>query len=122
MQAEGDPDAAIANFDKAMSLSTERDSKALAYYGVALMGKQRYVEAVENFQAALDVSPTWALPQWGLAWSSFGQIKKGCPCGPEDEALVAAMIEHNKKAAEFGINDPRLQERVDILAKGEKIK
>jgi hypothetical protein len=32
------------------------------------------------------------------------------------------MIEHNKKAAEFGINDPRIQERVDILVKGEKIK
>jgi len=66
--------------------------------------------------------PNWGLPHWGLAWASFGQIEPGCPCGPEGAKLKQALVEHAKKAAELGTNDPALMERADIIGRGEKVR
>ena len=45
-----------------------------------------------------------------------------CPCTEEDEALVVLIVDHTAKATEYGVPDPALQERSEILGRGEKIK
>jgi hypothetical protein len=62
------------------------------------------------------------MAHWGLAWSAFGQIGTGCPCTPEDDALVALIVDHAAKATEFGAVDPGLQNAADTLGRGEKVK
>jgi tetratricopeptide (TPR) repeat protein len=89
---------------------------------LTLKDSQRYEEAVEYFSKAAEAVPNYGLAHWGLAWSAFGQIKSGCPCTPEDEALVVLIVDHSAKALEYGANDPGLTERAEILGKGEKIK
>ena len=117
----GDLENAHQTLQKAVS---KADVNALgwAYYGVTLKDKQQFPEAAEYFKKAVEAYPNYGLAHWGLAWSSFGQITAGCPCTPEDEALVQVIVEHAKQAVQYGVNDPALQERADILARGEKVK
>jgi tetratricopeptide (TPR) repeat protein len=115
-------DKALETLAKATSLPGYENALGWAYYGVTLKDKQRYGEAAGYFQKAVGAYPNFGLAHWGLAWSSFGQIAKGCPCTPEDEALVKTLVEHAKLATEYGVNDPGLTERADILGRGEKVK
>ena len=115
-------DKALETLAKATSLPGYENALGWTYHGVALKDKQRFAEAAGYFQKAVDAYPNYGLAHWGLAWSSFGQIAKGCPCTPEDEALVKTLVEHAKLATEYGVNDPGLTERADILGRGEKVK
>ncbi len=115
-------DKAIETLAKATSLPEYKNALGWAYYGVALKDKQRFGEAAGYFQRAVDAVPNYALAHWGLAWSSFGQIGKGCPCTPEDEALVKTLVEHAKLATQYGANDPALTNAADVLGRGEKVK
>jgi tetratricopeptide (TPR) repeat protein len=113
---------ALEALSKAASTPDYADPLGLTYHGIALKDVQRYAEAAASFEKAIEAVPNWGLPHWGLAWSSFGQIEPGCPCGPEGEALKDALIEHANKAAELGTNDPALMERAAILGRGEKVR
>ncbi|HSF20276.1 MAG TPA: tetratricopeptide repeat protein [Vicinamibacteria bacterium] len=115
-------DNAYNTLQKAVSLPEYQNALGWAYYGVTLKDKQQFADAAQYFQKAVEAYPNYGLAHWGLAWSSFGQIKAGCPCTPEDEALVQTLVEHAKLAAQYGVNDPALTERSDILARGEKVK
>jgi hypothetical protein len=35
---------------------------------------------------------------------------------------VKTLVEHAKLAVQYGVNDPALTERADILGRGEKVK
>jgi len=98
------------------------DPRGLYSLGAAYLNQQNYTEAIEPFQRAAEALPAWGQPHIGLAWATFAQIPKGCPCGPEDEGRVQSVTEHYQKAVELGTQDPALKERVDVLGKGEKIK
>ncbi|MFQ5789193.1 MAG: tetratricopeptide repeat protein, partial [Acidobacteriota bacterium] len=115
-------DQAIEVLSKAASTADYSNPAGLYYLGAAYLNKQNYADAVEPLQKAAEVFPTWGAPHIGLVWSYFGQIQKGCPCGPEDEERVAKMQEHYQKAVDLGMSDPALKQRVDALARGEKIK
>jgi tetratricopeptide (TPR) repeat protein len=115
-------DNALQTLEKAVALPDYSNALGWAYYGVTLKDKQRFAEAAGYFEKAVEAFPNYGLAHWGLAWSSFGQIKPGCPCGPEDEALVATIVEHTKLAVQYGVNDPGLNERAEILGRGEKVK
>ena len=113
---------ALETLEKAVTSPEYGNALGWAYYGVTLKDSQRFAEAAGYFEKAIEAFPNYGLAHWGLAWSAFGQIKAGCPCTPEDEALVKVIVDHAAKAAEYGVNDPGLQERADILGRGEKIK
>lgn len=115
-------DKALETLARATSLPDYANPLGWAYYGVALKDKQQFKDAAGYFQKAVDAYPNYGLAHWGLAWSAFGQIAKGCPCTPEDEALVKTLVEHAKLAAQYQANDPSLTERADILGRGEKVK
>ena len=116
------PDKARETLAKATSLPGYENALGWAYYGVTLKDKQQFKDAAGYFQKAVEAYPNFGLAHWGLAWSAFGQIAKGCPCTPEDEALVKILVEHAKLAKDYNVNDPGLSERADILGRGEKVK
>lgn len=115
-------DAALTSLEKASSSEAYSDMLGLAYLGVALKDKQRYAEAQGYFERVVEAVPNYGMAHWGLAWSAFGQIATGCPCTPEDEALVEKLVAHSAKAVELGADDAALTERAEILARGEKVK
>ena len=114
-------DPAMSRLEKAVGTPDYQNALGWAFYGLTLKDSQRFSEAVEYFQKTLVAFPTYGMAHWGLAWSAFGQIKSGCPCDGDD-GLVALVVDHNSKAVENGAVDPGLQERADILAKGEKVR
>ncbi len=116
------PDKARETLAKATSLPGYENALGWAYYGVTLKDKQQFKDAAGYFQKAVEAYPNFGLAHWGLAWSAFGQIAKGCPCTPEDEALVKILVEHAKLAKDYNVNDPGLSERADLLGRGEKVK
>jgi tetratricopeptide (TPR) repeat protein len=101
-------DKALETLAKATSMPEYDNALGWAYYGVVLKDKQRFKEAAGYFQKAVDAYPNFGLAHWGLAWS--------------DEALVKTLVEHAKAAVQYGVNDPGLTERADILGRGEKVK
>ena len=115
-------DRSLEVLGKAAATPNYKNAMGFAFLGVGHKDKQNFSNAAEWFEKASAASPTWGLPHWGLAWSYFGLIKKGCPCGPEDQERVAKIKEHYDKAASLGVNDPALGSRVDLLVKGEKLK
>jgi tetratricopeptide (TPR) repeat protein len=119
-------DKALQTLSKAAALPNYSESTfpalGWAYYGLALKDKQQFKDAAGYFQKAVDAYPNYGLAHWGLAWSAFGQIAKGCPCTPEDEALVKILEDHTKLATQYNANDPQLIQRADILGRGEKVK
>jgi tetratricopeptide (TPR) repeat protein len=115
-------DKALDTLAKATAMPEYENALGWAFYGVALKDKQRFAEAAGYFEKAIAAYPNFGLAHWGLAWSAFGQIAKGCPCDANDEAKVKVLVEHAGLAAQYGVNDPGLKERADILGRGEKVK
>jgi superkiller protein 3 len=118
-------DKAMTTLQKATAMPDYKNVKGMTYMGVLYREpgpNQNFPEAAKWFGKAAEALPNWGLPHWGLAWSLFGQIKKGCPCGPEDDERVTRIKEHAEKAASLGVNDPALMQRAEALAKGEKLK
>ena len=93
-----------------------------AVLGLALKDKKEFDKAIAPLEKAADLAPKWWMPRWGAAWSYFGGFKKGCPCGPEDQARVQKMQAHYDQMLALGGTDAALGERVKMLASGLKIK
>jgi tetratricopeptide (TPR) repeat protein len=113
---------AVTVLSKAAASPDYHNPRGLYSLGAARLNTQNFAEAVEPFQRAIEALPNWGQPHIGLAWATFAQIPKGCPCGPEDQERVRSLTEHYQKAVELGAQDPALKERVDVLGRGEKIK
>jgi tetratricopeptide (TPR) repeat protein len=113
---------AVTVLSKAAASPDYSNPRALYSLGAAHLNTQNFVAAVQPFRRAIEALPNWGQPHIGLAWATFAQIPKGCPCGPEDEERVRNLTEHYRKAVELGIQDPALKERVDVLGRGEKIR
>ncbi len=93
-----------------------------AVLGLALKDAGHFEEAIGWFEKAATLSPKWWLPHWGAAWCYFGLIKKGCPCGPEDDERVKRMKAHFDEMVARQGKDPDLEQRVSALLKGQKVK
>lgn len=115
-------DRAIAILQKATGTAGYKSAAGFVVLGLALKDKQSFGEALPWFGKASELAPEWWLPHWGAAWSYFGTIKKGCPCGPEDADRVAKMKDHFDKMLSLKGKDAGLQERVDALTKGQKVR
>jgi membrane dipeptidase len=115
-------DRAIELLKKAASTPDYRNPVGYYYLGAAYLNTQAFADAVEPLQKVVELTPNWGQAHVVLGWAYFGMIKKGCPCGPEDEERVQKMKEHYEKAVSLGTADPALQQRVEILGRGEKIR
>jgi tetratricopeptide (TPR) repeat protein len=115
-------DRAGVVLEKAVTAPDYKNPLGFAVLGLVLKDKQNFADAVGWFEKASTLSPKWWLPHWGAAWSHFGLIKKGCPCGAEDDERVRKVKEHFDQMIALQGNDPALEQRVDALAKGQKIK
>ncbi len=115
-------DQAVQALKKAVATPNYKNPIGFAVLGLALKDQQNCDEGLKWLAQAVELSPEWWLPHWGAAWCYFGQIKKGCPCGPEDEQRVAKMKEHVEKMLSLKKNDPVLEQRLDLMVKGQKIK
>jgi tetratricopeptide (TPR) repeat protein len=107
---------------KAVKTADYRNPLGFGVYGLVLKDKQNFAEAAGWFEKAAAGSPKWWIPHWGAAWSYFGLIKKGCPCSPEDEERVKKIKEHFDQMIALQGKDPALEQRVDALTKGQKVK
>jgi len=107
---------------KAVKTADYRNPLGFGVYGLTLKDKQSFAEAVGWFEKAAAGSPKWWIPHWGAAWSYFGLIKKGCPCGAEDDERVKKIKEHFDQMVALQGKDPALEQRVDALTKGQKVK
>lgn len=107
---------------KAVAMPDYNNPIGFGVLGLVLKDKQNYAEALGWFEKAGALSAKWWLPPWGAAWSHFGVIKKGCPCGPEDDERVRKIKEYYDRMVVLGGSDAALEQRVDALAKGQKIK
>lgn len=108
----------------------------LAHYalGQALMAANDFAGAQGHFDSATVALPTWGQPFRMLAWTvvlqvqygpcrlkdaSFGERMKaaqvGCPASAADYDRVAEAVAHNDQAKGMGVQDPALQERLDVL-------
>lgn len=115
-------DRAIQLLQKAIASPGYKNALGFGVLGLALKDQQAFGEALGHFEKAVELQPKWWLPHWGAAWSHFGLIKKGCPCGPEDEERVKKMKAHFDLMTSLEGKDPALGERVAALLKGQKIK
>jgi tetratricopeptide (TPR) repeat protein len=115
-------DRAIELLRKAVASPGYQNPLGFGVLGLALKDKQAYDESLGHFDKAIALAPKWWLPHWGAAWSLFGSIKKGCPCGPEDEERIKKMKAHFDQMTALEGKDPALAQRVAALLKGEKIK
>jgi tetratricopeptide (TPR) repeat protein len=115
-------DRAIEALQQAVATPKYENPMGYAVLGLALKDKQDYATAITHLEKAAELAPKWWMPRWGAAWSYFGQFKKGCPCGPEDQARVQKMQAHYDQMTALGGKDPGLAERVKMLASGLKIK
>jgi tetratricopeptide (TPR) repeat protein len=107
---------------KAVAMSDYNNPIGFGVLGLVLKDKQNFADALGWFDKAAALSTKWWLPHWGAAWSHFGLIKKGCPCGSEDDERVRKIKEHYDQMVAVGGKDPALEQRVDALQKGQKIK
>lgn len=116
------PDRALEMLRKASAAPGYQSPMGFTVLGLVLKDRQQYGEALGYFEKAIELAPKWWLPHWGLAWSHFGLIKKGCPCGAADEERVQKLKAHFDAMTSFGGKDPALQQRVEALLNGLKIK
>jgi len=107
---------------KALATPEYNNPIGFGVLGLVLKDKQNFAEALGLFEKAAALSAKWWLPAWGAAWSHFGLIKKGCPCGAEDEERVRKIKEQYDRMVALGGSDPALEQRVEALLKGQKIK
>jgi tetratricopeptide (TPR) repeat protein len=115
-------DRAIELLQKAAGTPDYKNPMGHAVLGVALKDRTLFADALGHFEKAAALAPKWWLPHWGAAWSEFGLIKKGCPCGPEDDERVQKMKGHFDQMTGLKGEDPALAQRVEALLKGQKIK
>jgi tetratricopeptide (TPR) repeat protein len=115
------PDRALEMLQKAAAAPDFKSPMGLTVLGLVLKDKQRYDEALTHLLKAVELAPKWWLPHWGAAWSYFGEIKKGCPCGEADKERVQKLKTHYDAMTSLDGKDPALQARVEALLKGLKI-
>ena len=115
-------DRTVEVLQKAVATPDYANPMGLAVLGLALKDKKDYTAAIGHLEKAADLAPKWWMPRWGAAWSYFGGFKKGCPCGPDDQARVEKMQAHYDQMIALGGTDAALGERVKMLASGLKIK
>jgi tetratricopeptide (TPR) repeat protein len=115
-------DRAIQALQKAVAAPGYDNAMGLAVLGLALKDRQDFAEALGYFDKAVELAPKWWLPHWGAAWAHFGLIKKGCPCGEADDQRVKQMKTHFDAMTGLEGKDPALEQRVDALLKGQKIR
>jgi len=115
-------DRALELLQKATAAQGYKNAMGFAVLGLAFKDKQDFAAALGGFVKASELAPDWWLPRWGAAWSYFGQIKKGCPCGPEDDERVQKAKEQFDKMVSLQGKDPVLEQRLDALLKGQKVK
>ncbi|MGB2717367.1 MAG: tetratricopeptide repeat protein [Vicinamibacterales bacterium] len=116
------PDRALEMLQKAAATPGFSSPMGLTVLGLVLKDRQRFDEALTYLLKAVELAPKWWLPHWGAAWSYFGQIKKGCPCGEADNQRVQKLKAHFDAMTSLDGKDPGLQARVEALLKGLKIK
>ncbi len=107
---------------KAVATPDYNNAVGFGVLGLVRKDKQNFAEALGWFEKAAALSTKWWLPEWGAAWSHFGLIKKGCPCGSEDGERVRKIKEHYDRMVALNGSDPALEQRVDALLKGQKVK
>ena len=115
-------DRAIQTLQKAVATPDYGNALGFAVLGLALKDRQNFGDALPHFEKAVSLAPKWWLPHWGAAWSHFGLIKKGCPCGEADDQRIKKMKAHYDTMTSLDGKDPALEARVDALLKGQKIK
>ncbi len=115
-------DRAIQMLQKAVATPGYENAMGFAVLGLALKDRQSFAEALGYFDKAVELAPKWWLPHWGAAWSHFGLIKKGCPCGEVDDQRVTKMKAHYDSMTSLQGKDQALEVRVDALLKGQKVK
>ncbi len=115
-------DRAVETLQKAVATPEYANPMGYAVLGLALKDKKDYATSITHLERAAELAPKWWMPRWGAAWSYFGQFKKGCPCGPDDQARVQKMQAHFDEMTALGGKDPGLAERVKMLVSGLKIK
>ena len=115
-------DKALETLEKAKSIPDYNN--LLGYYalGQVYVSQQRYIEAAAVLDKVVEGSPNWGQAHRMAGWAKYGQLKPGCPCTPEDEALAQKVVDHHAKMVESGAADPDLQKRAEALANGEKIR
>ncbi|WP_396626213.1 tetratricopeptide repeat protein [Luteitalea sp.] len=115
-------DRTIETLTKATASTGYANPMGYAVLGLALKDKKEFDKAIPSLEKAGELAPKWWMPRWGAAWSYFGGFKKGCPCGPEDQAKVQKMQAHYDQMLALGGTDAALGERVKMLSSGLKIK
>jgi tetratricopeptide (TPR) repeat protein len=115
-------DRTIETLQKVVATPDYRNPMGYGVLGLALKDKGDYAGSLPLLEKAIELEPKWWMPHWGAAWSHFGLIKKGCPCGAEDEERVKKMQAHLDQVTSLGGSDPALAERVKALASGQKIR
>lgn len=115
-------DRTIETLQKVVVLPDYKNPMGFGVLGLALKDKADYEAALPHLNKAIELEPKWWMPHWGAAWANFALIKKGCPCGPDDEARVKTMQTHFDQMVALGGADPALAERVKALASGQKIR
>lgn len=116
------PDRALPLLEKATATPDYKNPLGYGVFGLLLLDKKEYERSLTAFERAAELAPKWYLPHYGAGWAIFASFKKKCPCGPEDEARVQKMKEHVEAMTALGHKDPKLEERLSILLKGEKIR
>lgn len=115
-------DRTVETLQKVIASPDYQNAMGYGVLGLALKDRGELVEALGHFEKAAQLEPKWMVPRWGAAWSEFGLIKKGCPCGPEDQERVQRMKAHFDEMTTLGGKDPALAERVQALLGGQKIR
>jgi tetratricopeptide (TPR) repeat protein len=115
-------DRAIETLRKAVGMPGYDNPMGYGVLGLGLKDRSDFAEALGYLDKAIEIEPKWWMAHWGAAWSHFGLIKKGCPCGEEDDARVRTMKGHYDQMTSLGGADPSLGTRVDALLGGQKIR
>lgn len=115
-------DRTIETLQKVVTTPDYKNPMGHGVLGLALKDKGDYSQALTHLDQAIALEPKWWMPHWGAAWAHFGSIKKGCPCGPEDQAHVQKMQTHFEQMTSLGGADPALADRVKLLTAGQKIR
>jgi superkiller protein 3 len=115
-------DRALPLLEKATATADYKNPLGYGILGLLLLDQKDYARSLTAFDRAAELAPKWYLPHYGAAWSIFASFKTKCPCGPEDEARLQKMKEHVEAMTALGHQDPKLEERLAILLKGEKIR
>ncbi|MCC6164097.1 MAG: tetratricopeptide repeat protein [Acidobacteria bacterium] len=115
-------DQVVAILEKVTTAPGYANPVGYLVFGAALMDKGAYGDAVPLLTRAAELEPKWAEAHRRAAWALFGSIKKGCPCGPEDEQRVKQMKTHFDQMVALGAADPNLKTRVDALVDGQKVR